>query len=115
VTSPAIDEDPAVIARIQRQALADVPSVTTFAQELIRTPSRGGIDDPEPILALVENWLRDNELPHRRLHTPDGAPAAVVIEIVGSRPGPGQHRGSLPAFNNPVRHVPSWPQSLRYR
>jgi succinyl-diaminopimelate desuccinylase len=88
VTSPAIDEDPAVIARIQRQALIDAPYVTAFAQELIRTPSRGGIDDPEPILALVENWLRDNELPHRRLHTSEGAPAAVVIEIVGSRPGP---------------------------
>jgi succinyl-diaminopimelate desuccinylase len=87
VTSPATDEDPVVIARIQRQALADAPSVTTFAQELIRTPSRGGIDDPEPILALVEHWLRDNELPHRRLHTPDGAPAAVVIDIVGSRVG----------------------------
>jgi succinyl-diaminopimelate desuccinylase len=88
VTSPVTDEDPVVIARIQRQALTDAPSVTTFAQELIRTPSRGGIDDPEPILTLVENWLRGNRLPHRRLHAPDGAPAAVVIEIVGSRPGP---------------------------
>lgn len=88
MTSPATDEDPEVLARIQHQALADAPSVTAFAQELIRTPSRGGIDDPEPILDLVENWLRDNELPHRRLHTPDGAPAAVLIEIVGSRLGP---------------------------
>jgi hypothetical protein len=88
VTSPATDEDPVVIARIQRQALTDAPSVTTFAQELIRTPSRGGIDDPEPILTIVENWLRRNKLPHRRLRTPDDAPAAVIIEIAGSRPGP---------------------------
>jgi succinyl-diaminopimelate desuccinylase len=76
------------IARIRGQALADAPFVTALAQELIRTPSRGGIDDPEPILTCVENWLRDNELPHRRLYATDGAPAAVVIEIVGSRPGP---------------------------
>jgi succinyl-diaminopimelate desuccinylase len=88
VTSPETDEDPAVIARIQRQAMADAAPVTTFAQELIRIPSRGGIDDPEPILALAENWLRSNELPHRRLHAPDGAPAAVVIEVAGARPGP---------------------------
>lgn len=77
-----------MIADLRRQAEADAPSVTALASELIRTPSRGGIDDYEPVLTIVETWLRARQLPHRRLHSPDGDSVAVLIEIQGSRPGP---------------------------
>ncbi|MET8029016.1 M20 family metallopeptidase [Streptomyces avermitilis] len=77
-----------VIADLRRQAEADASSVTALASELIRTPSRGGIDDYEPVLAIVETWLQARQLPHRRLRGPDGDSVAVLIEIPGGRPGP---------------------------
>lgn len=77
-----------VIADLRRQAEADAPSVTALASELIRTPSRGGIDDYEPVLTIVETWLQARQLPHRRLRNPDGDSVAVLIEIPGGRTGP---------------------------
>lgn len=47
-----------VIAELRHQAEADAASVTALAAELIRVPSRGGIDDYEPILAVIEGWLQ---------------------------------------------------------
>ncbi|MBF6176030.1 M20/M25/M40 family metallo-hydrolase [Nocardia blacklockiae] len=73
---------------LRRTAEADTPSVIELASALIRQPSRGGIDDYEPVLGLAETWLTDHELPRRRLHTADGAPAGVVCEIAGAHPGP---------------------------
>ncbi len=78
----------ALIAELRRQAAADAPSVTALASELVRTPSRGGVDDYEPVLAIVEAWLRTRSLPHRRLHGPAGSAVAVLVEVPGSRPGP---------------------------
>ncbi|MFF0257333.1 M20 family metallopeptidase [Streptomyces microflavus] len=77
-----------VIAELRHQAEADAASVTALAAELIRVPSRGGIDDYEPVLAVIEGWLQGRELPHRRLHSPDGTAVAILIEVQGSRPGP---------------------------
>ncbi|MFJ9521858.1 M20 family metallopeptidase [Kitasatospora sp. NPDC101801] len=63
-------------------------SVVDLAQQLVRVPSRGGIDDYGPVLDILETWLTRYRLPHRRLHSPDGDLVALVVEIEGGRPGP---------------------------
>ncbi|PXX69354.1 succinyl-diaminopimelate desuccinylase [Nocardia tenerifensis] len=87
MTSSATGPDTEVTP-VRRQSQREVPSVIALARDLVRIPSRGGIDDPEPILASVEQWLHDRAVPHRRLYTPDGAPAAVLVEITGGSSGP---------------------------
>ncbi|MEV6777847.1 M20 family metallopeptidase [Streptomyces syringium] len=63
-------------------------SVLDLAQELIRLPSRGGIDDYGPVLGVLEGWLTSQGLSHRRLHDDTGALVGLVVEVVGGRPGP---------------------------
>jgi succinyl-diaminopimelate desuccinylase len=77
-----------VTTEILRRAQADAASVAALASELIRSPSRGGIDDYEPVLATAEDWLNAREVPARRLVSADGESVAVVAEIEGGRPGP---------------------------
>ncbi|MEV4741607.1 M20/M25/M40 family metallo-hydrolase [Streptomyces sp. NPDC049555] len=62
-------------------------SVVELGQDLVRVPSRGGIDDYGPVLSVVETWLGEHNLPHRRLHS-DGMLVGLLIEIAGGRPGP---------------------------
>ncbi|MFE2432177.1 M20 family metallopeptidase [Streptomyces sp. NPDC059373] len=62
-------------------------SVTELAMDLVRQPSRGGIDDYGPVLQILETWLGDRDLPHRRLHDGAGALVGLVVEIAGGRPG----------------------------
>lgn len=63
-------------------------SVIELAQELIRRPSRGGIDNYTPVLTVLEDWLTGHALPHRRLHNEAGQLVGLLVEIVGGRPGP---------------------------
>lgn len=63
-------------------------SVVELASELIRRPSRAGIDDYGPVLTVLEDWLAARELPHRRLHDAAGAPVGLLVEIPGGQPGP---------------------------
>ncbi|GAA2097315.1 hypothetical protein GCM10009801_67560 [Streptomyces albiaxialis] len=62
-------------------------AVTALARELVRRPSRGGVDDYGPVLAVLEEWLAGEGLPHRRLYE-GAALAGLVVEIPGGRPGP---------------------------
>jgi succinyl-diaminopimelate desuccinylase len=62
-------------------------SVVELAGELIRRPSRGGIDDYGPVLTVLENWLASRCLPHRRLCDDAGALVGLLVEISGGRPG----------------------------
>ncbi|MGW1374408.1 M20 family metallopeptidase [Streptomyces sp. NPDC002446] len=62
-------------------------SVTELAQELIRRPSRGGIDDYGPVLGVLEDWLTDRAVPHRRLNDDAGELVGLLVEIPGGRPG----------------------------
>lgn len=41
-----------------QQAKARTASVVELASELIRRPSRGGIDDYGPVLGVLEDWLQ---------------------------------------------------------
>ncbi|WP_406364512.1 M20 family metallopeptidase [Streptomyces sp. NBC_00645] len=70
-----------------QQDEARTASVVELAQKLIRRPSRGGIDDCGPVLAVVEDWLEDRCLPHRRLHGDAGGLVGLLVEISGGRPG----------------------------
>ncbi|GHA47798.1 hypothetical protein GCM10010329_82780 [Streptomyces spiroverticillatus] len=63
-------------------------SIVALAQELIRRPSRAGIDDYGPVLGVLEGWLASRGLPHRRLHDGQGAVVGLLVEIAGGRPGP---------------------------
>ncbi|MFE4055017.1 M20 family metallopeptidase [Streptomyces sp. NPDC059096] len=63
-------------------------SVVELAQDLVRLPSRGGIDDYQPVLDCVESWLADRALPHRRLFDSDAGLVGLLVEIAGKRPGP---------------------------
>ncbi|MFJ4979425.1 M20 family metallopeptidase [Streptomyces coeruleorubidus] len=63
-------------------------SVVQLAGELIRRPSRAGVDDHGPVLAVLEDWLAGRGLPHRRLHDDARRPVALLVEVAGGRPGP---------------------------
>ncbi|MEU7017237.1 M20/M25/M40 family metallo-hydrolase [Streptomyces sp. NPDC046385] len=63
-------------------------SVVSLAQELIRQPSRGGVDDYGPVLGVLEKWLAGHAVPHRRLHDEAGALVGLLVEVAGEHPGP---------------------------
>lgn len=62
-------------------------SVIDLAQQLIRIPSRGGVDDYGPVLTAVESWLSARQLPHRRLHDAAGLLVGLVVELPGGAAG----------------------------
>ncbi|MEU1668428.1 M20/M25/M40 family metallo-hydrolase [Streptomyces sparsogenes] len=73
---------------LQQAAEARAASVAALAQELIRRPSRAGIDDYGPVLGVLEDWLTARSLPHRRLNDDAGELVGLLVEIPGGRPGP---------------------------
>ncbi|MFE7314079.1 M20 family metallopeptidase [Streptomyces sp. NPDC057555] len=73
---------------LQRSAEARAVSVVELAQELIRRPSRAGIDDYGPVLTVLEDWLAARDLPHRRLHDDKDTLVGLLVEIPGGYPGP---------------------------
>jgi len=73
---------------VWQAAQYDHDSVTQLTRDLVRIPSRGGIDPYGPALDHLETWLRGRGLPARRLHGQGGEPVALVVEIAGARPGP---------------------------
>ncbi|MEW2296971.1 M20/M25/M40 family metallo-hydrolase [Streptomyces sp. NPDC006743] len=70
------------------QTTARTATVVELAQELVRQPSRGGIDDYGPVLDVLEDWLAAHGLPFRRLRDDAGGPVGLLVEIPGGRPGP---------------------------
>ncbi|MEV6330450.1 M20/M25/M40 family metallo-hydrolase [Streptomyces sp. NPDC051909] len=71
-----------------RRTPADVGSVVALAQALVRRPSRGGVDPYEPVLGVLEGWLRERGLAQRRLRSPGGEVVGLLVEVRGGRPGP---------------------------
>ncbi|MEI5011938.1 M20/M25/M40 family metallo-hydrolase [Streptomyces sp. PmtA] len=74
-------------SNLQLPDRARTASVVELAQALIRRPSRGGVDDYGPVLAVLEDWLSARSLPHRRLHDGVGALVGLLVEIRGGHPG----------------------------
>lgn len=58
-----------------------------LAQRLVRVPSRGGLDPYGPVLDVLEEWLSQHGLPHRRLSSPGGDLVGLLVEIAGAEPG----------------------------
>jgi succinyl-diaminopimelate desuccinylase len=80
-----IDERAAALAEAARE---DHPSVLELARELVRIPSRGGIDAYDPVLDCMSSWLRRRGLQCRRLTGPGGATVALACEVTGAGAGP---------------------------
>ncbi|MEU9123629.1 hypothetical protein AB0C96_27790 [Streptomyces sp. NPDC048506] len=72
---------------LEQATRARTASVVELAQELIRHPSRAGIDDHGPVLGVLEDWLAVRPLPHRRLHDDAGHLVGCSWRSPG-RPGP---------------------------
>ncbi|MDG4795143.1 M20/M25/M40 family metallo-hydrolase [Micromonospora sp. WMMD1082] len=66
----------------------DHASVMDLAGELVRIPSRGGLDSYEPVVNHLADWLGAHGLAARRLRGPSGEVVAVACEVHGARPGP---------------------------
>lgn len=73
---------------IAQAAAPPVDSIVALTQRLVRIPSRGGEDDPGPILEALKTWLDENSVATELLPASDGGPLGVVGEIGGGRPGP---------------------------
>lgn len=67
---------------------ADRDSVLKLARELVRIPSRGGVDPYDPVLDYMAGWLGEHGLRCRRLSGPGGATVALMCEVGGALPGP---------------------------
>ena len=72
----------------QEAAHQDRGSVAKLARELVRIPSRGGIDPYGPVLECMASWLEERGLACRRLEGPRGSTVALACEVAGSGPGP---------------------------
>ncbi len=59
-----------------------------LTRDLVRVPSRGGIDPYGPVLECMATWLGEHGLAHRRLAGPGGATVALTCEVHGGGPGP---------------------------
>ncbi|GAA2694040.1 M20 family metallopeptidase [Streptomyces lunalinharesii] len=77
-----MNEDHVVAAARRR-----VESVVRLAQDLVRLPSRGGLDSYEPVLDCAESWLEERALPYRRLYDSDKGSVGLLVEVAGGRPG----------------------------
>lgn len=74
---------------VRSLADGDRASVISLIQELVRMPTRGGLDPCEPIIDSVSQWLTEHDLPSRRLHDMDtGRAVALVCDITGYHSGP---------------------------
>jgi succinyl-diaminopimelate desuccinylase len=63
-------------------------SITSLASELVRRPSRGGIDSPEPVLREAGRWLAAHGLEPSYLTDAAGATVGLRVRHVGAEPGP---------------------------
>ncbi|NQT61268.1 MAG: M20 family metallopeptidase [Bacteroidetes bacterium] len=62
-------------------------AILTLVQELVRIPSRGGVDDPAPILETIARWFKDADLPGDILTDSSGNPCAFYAETAGNGTG----------------------------
>jgi succinyl-diaminopimelate desuccinylase len=75
-------------ASLGAAALEDRASVLELARDLVRIPSRGGIDPYDPVLDCMASWLDAHRLSCRLLTGPGGAAVALACEVSGAAPGP---------------------------
>ena len=73
---------------LEAAAREDHAAVLELARDLVRIPSRGGIDAYGPVLDCMASWLDARGLGYRRLTGPGGAIVALACEVAGAGPGP---------------------------
>jgi succinyl-diaminopimelate desuccinylase len=76
------------VTALEAAAREDHVSVLELARDLVRVPSRGGIDPYDPVLDCMASWLDAHGLECRRLTGPGGPTVALACEVTGARPGP---------------------------
>ena len=69
-------------------AREDHGSVVELARDLVRIPSRGGIDSYDPVLECMASWLDAHGLECRRVEGVGRTTVALACEVTGSGPGP---------------------------
>ncbi|MES0833123.1 M20 family metallopeptidase [Nocardiopsis tropica] len=69
-------------------ARSDFDSVLALTRDLVRIPTRGGIDPYDEAIDLLTTWLGERHLSPRVLRDGTGAPVAVTARVRGGRPGP---------------------------
>src|SRR5262245_10354791 len=57
--------------------------IVAFIQELVRIPSRGGVDTYDSVIARVERWLGDHGIPNRRLEDPTEGSVGLYALVQG--------------------------------
>jgi succinyl-diaminopimelate desuccinylase len=62
--------------------------IIELASELIRIPSRAGIDSTAPILEYIKGWLGRHDLPVTSLKNGKSDEVGVYIHLASGRPGP---------------------------
>jgi len=62
--------------------------IVGFIQELVRIPSRGGVDSYEPVISRVERWLGDHGIPCSRLQDPTQGSVGLYAIVQGNTPEP---------------------------
>jgi succinyl-diaminopimelate desuccinylase len=67
---------------------AAADSIVALAAELVRLPSRAGVDSPQPVLEAVGGWLAANRLEPRWLEDATGRIVGLHVRCLGSGPGP---------------------------
>jgi succinyl-diaminopimelate desuccinylase len=82
LTSQPVNQD------VLTTAKADQDSVLDLTRELVILPSRGGIDDYQPVLSRLSKWLGDHNLAATVLRDSTDAILGLTCEVRGTRPGP---------------------------
>jgi len=62
-------------------------SILSLVQELVRIPSRGGVDNPTTVLEKIALWFKDTDLPGEILTDSSGNPCAFYAETAGDGTG----------------------------
>lgn len=78
---------PRPIPSLER-ARADLDSVLDLARQLVRIPTRGGIDSYGEAITHLSQWMEHHRLDPQVLRDATGAAVAVTARVRGARPGP---------------------------
>lgn len=76
------------VEAIRCAATEDADSVLALARDLIRVPSRAGVDPYDDVLATMRNWLTAHGLHPEIVTGKDGSTVGLAVHVDGARPGP---------------------------
>jgi succinyl-diaminopimelate desuccinylase len=82
------EKEPSTLTALAAAAREDVESVVDLTAQLVKVPSRGGIDRYDPVLDLLSSWLRDHSLEPQELRDREGTRVGLFCEVRGAGRGP---------------------------